>query len=193
MMKSIYGLLIVGLLAGCGDGGSTTSIVPQTSGDEEDEVVRAANASGDRTVTARVGPPGGSLSLANGVRLEIPRGALEEAVEITFSVAEPTRSFANREDIRLIGPCVMAIPAVQAAGGESFKLSGPIPSIPDGFEAEDITLTVEVPSSDQREMHQSTQTLWDFLPAQASGGRAQAELEGLPGFRFQFAVSREDY
>jgi hypothetical protein len=192
-MKSIYGLIVVGFLAACGGESGAPPIVPETSGDEEDQVSASANESGDRTVSARVGPPGGSLALSNGARLEIPPGALEDTVEITFSVAEPTRSFSNREDIRLIGPCVMALPAVQAAAGEHFKLTGPIPSIPDGFSAEEVTLTVEVPAQDQREMHQSTQTLWDFIPASASGGRAEAELEALPGFRFQFAVSREDY
>jgi hypothetical protein len=187
----LAGLILPGLAACGGNEGPVPILVP---GDDETSGGRAtplpARASGDRSASTAVGPAGGVLSLSNGARLEIPAGALAEEVELTFAIAEATRSFANREDIELVGPTVMAMPSIAAAEGKVFTLDLPLPSLPADHEPEDVTLAVEIADQTQRHLSTTTQTTWEFFPATANGGRASAELPALPGYRFQFAVSR---
>ena len=71
-------------------------------------------------------------TLANGVRLEIPAGALSEDVELTLHVAPPAREAWDDETKRPLGPVVEITPAVQSQG-EPFMLSAPANPIPDGY------------------------------------------------------------
>jgi len=138
-----------------------------------------------------VGEDGGTFSLSNGARLEIPEGALAEDVELTFSVGTATQSFNNREDVRPVGPSVMAQPAVVLQPGTRITISSPMGMLPDDFTNEDLAIAYEEVSEAQRAMQMGTvQTIWQYGPARAEGSRMVAELSQLSGLRFQFVVSR---
>ena len=121
---------------------------------------------GDRTAEGEVGPAGGSLSLTNGARLEIPEDALDEEVVIAFSVTSATQAYANRDDIQLVGPSVMAIPPLNAADGAQFTVSVPIPNLPRDLPDEAVQLAVEMTDAHQRVgSSATTQTHWELHPS----------------------------
>jgi hypothetical protein len=146
---------------------------------------------GGSKLIATVGKAGGRLELGNGARLEIPEGALSEAVEITFSEGTHSTAFSNHEYEKPVGPILEVSPPLQL--NQSFRVSIPATRLPEGFEASDLTLAVEVPADEQRavQMH-GVQTRWDYLPARSEDGRAVGELSAVPGYRVQFVVSRDD-
>jgi hypothetical protein len=145
---------------------------------------------GDKLIV-EVGSAGGTLELDNGARLEIPQGALNEPVEITFAQGTKTTAFSNREYERPVGPTLDLAPPVALA--VPAKVSVPVQSLPEGFSEADLALGLEVLSEEQRavQMH-GTQTRWDYFPAVSASGRAVAELSSFPGFRLQFVVSKNE-
>jgi hypothetical protein len=138
-----------------------------------------------------VGEGGGTLELDNGARLEIPQGALNETVEITFSQGTHTTAFSNHDWERPLGPTLEIAPS--RAISARIKVSIPMTTLPEGFAETDLALGLEVVSDEQRavQMH-GVQTRWDYLPAAAASGRAVAELDALPGYRLQFVVSKNE-
>lgn len=145
---------------------------------------------GDKLI-AEVGPNGGTLELGNGARISIPRGAFSAPIEMTFAEGTRTTAFANHEYEKPVGPILEIAPGVQPA--VPLQVSVPIPTLPEGFAASDLTLGLEVMADLQRAVQmQGVQTRWDYLPAQSQNGRAIAELSVVPGYRLQFLVSRSD-
>ncbi len=155
--------------------------------------VGAAHAQGADRASARVGPAGGTLEIANGARVEIPPGAVGQPVEVTLTRAPATEAFNNREDERISGPAFIVSPRLESANGAKFVVSVPMTSVPDGFEQTDLAVAYETVSSEQRGLSEamgSTQTRWEHSNAAVRSGRMSAELGELPGFRVQFVYSR---
>jgi len=131
------------------------------------------------------------LKLANGATLEIPAGALDSSVSLTFSQGRATSVFANNEYERALGPTLNLSPSVALSA--PLKVSIPLDALPEGFDGGELTLATEVPDGQQgRGVHAMVQTRWDYLPAVTEGGRAQASMDSAAGMRLQFVVSRED-
>lgn len=155
--------------------------------------VGAAHARGDERVATRVGPAGGTLELGNGVRLEIPAGALAQPIEVVLQRAPSTEAFNNREDERTAGPTFTVSPQLLSANGSKFTVSVPMTSMPDGFEQTDVAVAYERPARVQRGLSEelgSTQTRWEHAGAAVRSGRMIAELGEMAGFRVQFVFSR---
>lgn len=148
-------------------------------------------ASGTREARAVVGPAGGTLSLANGARLEIPAGALARDVEITLQVDAEGHAFGDAERQRPLGPMLAVTPALVAQGGAPFVLSIPEQPIPTGFASEDLAFAVEEEDENARAIETiATHTRWQFYPVEVQGGRFVARTEVLPGHRVRFGVAR---
>jgi hypothetical protein len=139
---------------------------------------------------AEVGSAGGTLELDNGARLEIPAGALSEAVQITFATGARTTAFSNKEHERPIGPTLELAP--ELALSTPVKVSIPALRLPDGFAEADLALGLEQLGAQRAVEMQGTQTRWDYFPATAEAGRAVAELAQIPGYRLQFLVSKSE-
>lgn len=145
---------------------------------------------GGEKLIVEIGRGGGSLELDNGARLEIPAGALQEAVEVTFAVGARTTAFSNKEFERPVGPVLEIAPELVLAA--PIKVSVPALRLPDGFSEQDLALGVEI-LGDQRAIEmQGVQTRWDYQNASANAGRAEAQLTQVPGFRVQFLVSKSE-
>ncbi|MEM9192207.1 MAG: hypothetical protein AAGF12_23745 [Myxococcota bacterium] len=188
-LRPIVAALVL-CLVGCGGSEPAPAYIPPP-GNAEATAVRAGpvSISGDRAAVGAVGRAGGTFTLSNGARLEIPRGALEEEIDLTFGVGSETRAFNNRENLRLVGPSLMAMPGVESAG-DDFTIVAPVGSLPSGYDESDLRLAVEVQDDQQRGFSaETTATFWEYLPAELSGNSASADLPILPGERFQFVLS----
>ena len=154
----------------------------------------AVHERGDDSVTATVGPAGGTLELSNGAKLEIPQGALGDQVDVIFGVGSRTQAFANREYERTIGPTLIIQPSMVMQPGKRATLSAPLSSIPQPFTEEDVALaTEEVDEYDpQSDVRNTVQTVWQYNAASVQGGRLVAELQEIPGFRVQFLLSQDE-
>ncbi|MGE0790156.1 MAG: hypothetical protein AB7S26_31065 [Sandaracinaceae bacterium] len=161
-------------------GGLGESPPPNTTG--------PANASGGAEASAMVGAAGGTFSLSNGARLEIPRGALSSATEVTLRVGADGQAFGDRENQRPLGPMLNVTPAMSGGG---FVVSIPQQPIPNGWSEDDLALALEEVDDEQRAIDVlGTQTRWQFWPARVQNGRFVAEVRAFPGHRVQFGVAR---
>lgn len=187
-------LVGLALVSACGGSAPAATYTPSSTPVEETEVgddPPAVHKRGAQKLIAAVGPKGGTLELDNGARLEIPAGALAEAVEVTFAEGGRTTAFSNREYERPLGPTLEVAPAM--AVQSPIRVSIPLTKMPDGFSPADVALGLEVPSSAHRAVQgQAVQTRWDYLSASSQSGRAIAELSEVPGYRVQFVVSKNE-
>lgn len=193
--KTTLGLIALAAAgAACGGGTTQTSSTGPGGGPAATTGPTAAGPvieSGDRTLTAEVGGAGGTLSLTNGSRVEIPAGALSEDYEIHFSVASQTQAFNNRDYERPVGPTIHLQPAMPVAS--PLVVSIPAASIPREFQDGELTLAVEVPAAGQRAgVMGSTQTTWSHVAARSENGRFVADLPDVPGMRLQFLVAEAE-
>jgi hypothetical protein len=145
------------------------------------------HARGEQEVRARVGRAGGTLELANGVRLEIAEGALEGDIDIVFRTAPAAREAWDDETKRALGPSLEITPAIRS-NGRPFRLSCPALPMPSGFEPEDLALGVEEEAGST--LGGATATRWQMWPARIEGNRFVADLPAISGQRVQFGVSR---
>lgn len=122
--------------------------------------------------------------------MEIPQGALQDPVEITFANGTRTTAFSNKEFERPVGPILEIGP--ELALSAPLRVSVPALRMPDGFAEQDLALGVEVLGDPRAVEMQGVQTRWDYQTASANAGRAVAELAQLPGFRVQFLVSKSE-
>ncbi|MBW2461451.1 MAG: hypothetical protein JRH11_07380 [Deltaproteobacteria bacterium] len=142
-------------------------------------------------VAAVIGSAGGTLSLTNGSRVEIPAGALSETFEVHLSVGTQTQAFNNRDYERPLGPTIHLQPAM--ATSTPFVVSIPAANIPREFTGGDLTLAVEVPAAGQRAgVMGATQTTWSHVDARAENGRFVADLPDVAGMRLQFLVAEPE-
>lgn len=183
------------MVVGCGGSASESSGVDTTSNGASNAPTGPVVKSGSDSVTALMGPAGGRLDLANGARIEIPAGAIEDALEIVFKDAPKTTVFKD-EDVqgnRPVGPIVLATPELYAPEGSYFVISIPFSSMPEGYDQSSLLLAYETPSNQQRNFAEdTTMTIWNYEQASISNGRAVAKLASLPGMRFQFILSRDE-
>jgi len=186
-MNDLRWIALVSLVSACG--ASAAPPAPPTTA----AVVapRPVHQRGGEKLIVRVGRAGGTLELDNGARLDIPAGALDEDVELTFADGTRTTAFANRDFERPLGPTLEIAPELALAG--PVRLSIPLRNLPEGFGETDLALGVEATASLQRAVGGGgTQTRWDYLAAAPASGRAQAELSRLNGLRVQFIVSKSE-
>ena len=179
-------------LAGCGGGATQThtTTTDTTAEAPRPPPAQAANAHGDRSVSAHVGRMGGSLELANGARLEIDPNVLTEDVEITMTIGEHAHVFDTSETQTPLGPLVEISPAVTPSMSHSIHYSVPFARIPEGYPESDLALAVEEESAQREHFTTGTQTRWQMYAARHVGDRFVADLDQLAGHRLQFGVSR---
>jgi hypothetical protein len=185
------GLGVVSLDVACG--GGTTATYEETGVPTDEETSGPVHVSGDVSATAHMGGAGGTLSLSNGARLEVPSGALGEEVDVIFGVGSRTQAFNNLEYEQAVGPTLLVQPAVVLQPGSRAKVSVPFTTLPSGFSAEEVFLGMEIVEDEQRALQMGgVQTRWVHAPASAESGRLVGEIEELTGLRLQFVVSREN-
>lgn len=176
-------------LGGCGGGASSQPAETTPVAEAPPRPVGPVSARGEREVRARVGRAGGTLELANGGRLEIPEGALDEEIEIVLSVGPEAREAWDDETKRALGPVLEVSPPLAAHAGR-FRISAPATQLPPGFEDDDLALGSEEENAAGRGMTQATMTRWQMWPARIEGGRFVADMPSFGGHRVQFGVSR---
>ena len=153
------------------------------------EQVSPVHERGSDKLIVSVGRAGGTLELRNGGRVEFPRDALSEPIQVTFSEGGMTTAFSNHEYESAIGPTLELAP--QMALGAPITISIPLARLPEGFDEEDLAMATEVLSDEQRALDMTgVQTRWDYMPARSDNGRVTGELSQVPGMRVQFVVSR---
>lgn len=188
LVGAVSSLVAVGCGGSQSDTGSTTG-----GGLQEDPPPQAtgpANASGSEEATAMVGSAGGTFSLSNGGRLEIPSGALSETVEVRFAIGADGQAFGDLENQRSLGPMLNVTPTLNSEGG-MLRISVPQQPIPNGWEEDDLAFAMEEVHDEQRAIDVlGTVTRWQFYRARVENGRLVAEVPGVPGHRLQFGVSR---
>jgi len=187
------------LLVACGGRAPATTSAPAATGAAAApsatapvaEVPAPVHRRGGTKLVVEVGPAGGTLELDNGARVDIPPGALDDLLELTFAEGTRTTAFSNKEFERPLGPTLELAP--ELAPSVPLRLSIPLTKVPEGFAEKDLALGVEGVSTTQRAVQgQGLQTRWDYHPASAAHGRAVAELARVPGLRVQFLVSRSE-
>lgn len=184
------GIAAMLILLGCTGGkssGPAGASAPQGSSGGEGVPTSAVHATGSKSVTAHVGPPGGSLELASGARIEIPPGAVQGAQDFVLNEAPMTTAFFNEEHERPVGPTFVISPGVDAPEGQTIKVSIPLAGYPKGWG--DVAIGVETPAGAMVGGEDAEHTKWEYENAKLVGGRAVAELPGLNGYRLQFVLS----
>ncbi len=195
MVATLSALAVAGAL-GCGGSSEPEPLFTpdNTGGEASPQASSPVHERGDSSVTATVGPAGGTLELSNGAKLEIPAGALGDEVEVIFGLGAQTQAFSNRDYERTVGPTLIVQPALVAQPGTRVAVSAPLSGIPQPFTEQDVALAVETvdemdPMADVRP---TVQTIWRYAPASVAEGRLRAELQELPGMRVQFLLSRSE-
>lgn len=177
-------------LLGCGGGGSpgaSAASQDSSAGGEQTVPNAPVHKTGGKSVTAVIGPPGGSLELSSGAKIEIPAGAIEDKQTFVLEEAPGTTAFFNSEHERPVGPIFVISPGVNAPDGSTVQVSIPLASYPQGWG--DVSLAYEYPVGEVVGGEDSEHTRWQYTDAKLSGGRAVAEVPGLNGYRLQFVLS----
>jgi len=143
--------------------------------------------SGGKSVSAVIGPPGGTLEIASGAKIEIPPGTFEDGEEVTIADAPGSTAFLNSEHERPIGPVFTVAPSMEATKGHMIRVSIPLAAYPQGWG--DAQMGYEYPVGEMVGGEDAEHTKWQTTPASLSGGRAVAEVPALPGYRLQFVLS----
>jgi hypothetical protein len=148
----------------------------------------AVSKQGSGTVTAKLGPGGGTLELSEGPRVIVPAGAVEGGQDFVLKVAPRTTAFKNHESERALGPTFSFSPAVDAPDGSTVEVSFPLDSAPAGWG--DPSLAYEVAEGTEISYGEdSTRTKWQYERAKLSGGRVTAKLSETLGLRMQFVLT----
>jgi hypothetical protein len=143
---------------------------------------------GSGSVTAKLGPGGGSLELSEGPRVVIPAGAVEGGQEFVLKLAPATTAFKNKESERALGPTFSFSPGLDAPDGMTIEVSFPIDSLPAGWG--DPSLAYEAATGAEISYGEdSTRTQWTYERAPLAAGRATAKLSDLQGLRLQFVLT----
>jgi hypothetical protein len=193
-MKRIASLssVVCSILVGCGGGAANNAGAELES---ESYSAKAPSSpvheSGGTEVTATFGPPGGTLELQNGVRVEIPSGTVEEATDVVLKVAPITTVFKNVEFEKTIGPAFLVTPELSPPEGKTLVVSIPFGAFPDDYGESNLYLATEEIGNEQRAFGEnSTATRWEYRKVKLENGRAVAALDNLSGMRLQFVLSK---
>lgn len=182
-------VIATGLALGACGGGSASAPGPASAAGEEGEGVPTARVTkvGSGSVSAVLGPPGGSLELSGGPRVEIPAGSIQGSEEYVLREAPKTTAFFNSEHERPIGPTFILSPDVQAAQGRMIRISIPLAGFPEGWG--DPSIAYEYVVGQMVGAEDAEHTKWDYEDAHLTGGRLVAELPAIPGERLQFVLT----
>jgi hypothetical protein len=181
-------VLLVACNKGGGSPGASEGGGEESSGGGDVAVPNSAvHKSGSGSVSALIGPPGGSLELASGAKVEIPPGSLQGGEEFVLKDAPNTTAFFNSEHERPVGPTFIFSPDVQAPEGRTIRVSIPLGSAPQGWGEPSIAF--EYPVGEMVGAEDAEHTKWQYEDAKLSGGRVVAELPALNGYRLQFVLT----
>jgi hypothetical protein len=182
------------LVLGCAGASSNAPGTAKTSADSDSKSEEGyavpnsmVNERGSGSVSARIGPPGGSLELTDGPRVEIPPGAVEGSEEFVLKTAPLTTAFLNQESEKPLGPTFVFSPGVEAPSGRTITISFPLSSYPDGWG--DVALAYEYPTGDRAYAEDSQHTKWQYEAGKLQGGRAVVQLPAVNGMRLQFTLT----
>jgi hypothetical protein len=190
MLNATRKWFVVAVMVGCG--GSQASAPGANTANEVQPGTQLAprtpvSKRGSGTVSAKLGPGGGTLELDEGPRVDVPAGAVTEGQDFVLKIAQKTTAFFNKEDQKPLGPTFSFAPDLDAPAGESIKISFPLASVPDGWG--DPSIAYEVDEGKIVGSEDSTRTQWQYERAQMSGGRVVAQLPQVTGLRMQFVLS----
>lgn len=182
------GLTLCGGVFGCGAGSSPAATSGTTANQAAATASGPVSRRGEERIEVTIGPAGGTLELANGMRLVIPEGALPQEVDIAFSATTGSRIFRHREDQESVGPAVMLTPAFRTA--VPMTLSVPFQRMPAGYSSEDLAIGVEVLDNQRALSMGGVQTRWQLQLARMRDGRLEGEVTESHGLRYQFVAAR---
>jgi hypothetical protein len=188
MLNATRKWLVLGVLMGCG--GSQAAAPAATTANEAKPGALAAqpvNKRGSGSVSAHLGPSGGSLELDEGPRVEVPSGTVKEGQDFVLKLAQKTTAFSNKESERPLGPTFSFAPELEAGSGGAIKVSLPLASLPEGWG--DPAIAYEVSEGEVVGAEDSTRTRWQYLRAAMSGGRVVASMPSVNGLRMQFVLT----
>ena len=143
----------------------------------------AVSKSGSGSVTATLGPGGGSLELTEGPKVVVPAGVIEGGQDFVLKLAPMTTAFANKESEKALGPTFSFSPPLDAAVEVSF----PLGSMPDGWGEPSIAYERQAGAEIKGE--DSTRTKWQYERAKYTGGRVVATVPQATGMRLQFTLT----
>jgi hypothetical protein len=139
--------------------------------------------SGSGSVTATLGPGGGSLELTEGPRIVVPAGVIEGGQDFVLKLAPMTTAFANKESEKALGPTFSFSPPLEA----EVEVSFPLGSMPDGWG--DPSIAYEQQEGAEIKGEDSTRTKWQYERAKYTGGRVVATVPQATGMRLQFTLT----
>lgn len=139
--------------------------------------------SGSGSVTAKLGPGGGSLELTEGPKVVVPAGVVEGGQDFVLKLAPMTTAFANKESEKALGPTFSFSPPLDAP----IEVSFPLGSMPDGWG--DPSIAYEEAVGAEIKGEDSTRTKWQYERAKYTGGRVVATLPQATGLRLQFTLT----
>jgi hypothetical protein len=139
--------------------------------------------SGSGSVTATLGPGGGSLELTEGPKITVPAGVIEGGQDFVLKLAPMTTAFANKESEKALGPTFSFSPPLDA----QIEVSFPLGSMPDGWG--DPSIAYEQQEGADIKGEDSTRTKWQYERAKYSGGRVVATVPQATGMRLQFTLT----
>ena len=175
-------------LLGCNSKGSPAAAAPEkTSGGDAPPVVGPVHKTGSGSVSATVGSGGGTLELTGGPRIQIPPGAVQGQQDFVLKEAPRTTSFSNSEHERPVGPTFIFAPAIEAPEGSSIKVSISVANVPEGWGKPSIAYEYAVGAMVGAE--DSEHTKWQYEDAELQGGKVEADLPALNGYRLQFVMT----
>lgn len=187
--RSNFGSVVIFAALACSCGGSppreTTVEAPPPP-----PPARPVHISGDRDVHGVIGPAGGSITLGNGFRIDIPEGALAADTTFEADIGAEANVWSSEEGEVESGPLYDLRPFVIAESGHTFTISCDAPRAPAGFESADVVLGMEE-EMERRAFTDAVQTRWQYHPASRIGERYSATLGYFGGHRLQFGLIRE--
>ena len=178
-------LLGLSLAAGCG---GAPQAAPASPANEVQQPSGPVSVHGRSRYEVSVGPAGGRLELNNGIRVDIPAGALDRQVDITFYATTESRVFGRQEDQAAIGSAAQLEPTMATA--LPIEISIAFPGLPAGYTNDDLALGVETVSRQRGVESDDLQTYWQLMPARVQDGRLVARIRDIHGLRIQFAAAR---
>jgi hypothetical protein len=149
--------------------------------------MNAVKKTGSTSVTATLGPGGGTLELTEGPRVVVPAGAVQGAQDFVLNLAPKTTAFANKESEKALGPTFSFAPPLDASDNGGIEVSFPLGSMPDGWG--DPSIAYEAEEGAEIMGEDSTRTKWQYERAKYSGGRVTATLPQANGLRMAFTLT----
>lgn len=190
--KSRWLWLSIVAVLGCG-GSQAAAPAASTANEVKESAASGASATGPSTpvkksgsgsVSAKIGPGGGTLELSEGPRVVIPAGAVEGGQEFVLKVAPKTTAFLNKESERPLGPTFSFSPPLSSA----IEVSFPLASLPSGWGEPSIGYEIEA-GAEVSYGEDSTRTKWQYERAKLTDGRVVANLSEATGLRLQFVLT----